>query len=95
MDVAAHAVEIDDLAKKKGAAVTQLGDEVAKLVTGVSHGQRFAELGHNVAGKHGDALWRGEPGGIEPELAGEPVVQPNKAGRGDGGRRQARKEPLR
>ena len=33
--------------------------------------------------------------GIEPEVSGELVVQPNEAGRGDGGGRQARKEPLR
>ena len=47
--------EADDLAKKKGAAVTQLGHEVAKLVPGIGHGQRFAELWQRVAGKDRDA----------------------------------------
>ena len=44
LDVPAHAIQTDDFAKKKGAAVTQLGHEVAKLVPGIGHGQRFAEL---------------------------------------------------
>ena len=86
---------IDDLAKQKGAAVTQLRDEGAELVAGIGHGQRFAELGHGVAGKDGDTLRRGKPGGIEPELSCERLVQPDEAGRSDGGRRQTRKEPLR
>ena len=95
LDVAARPIESDDLAKKKDAAVTQLRDEVTKLMAGIGHGQRFAELGYGVAGKDGDTLRRGKPGGIEPELSCERLVQPDEEGRGDGGRRQTRKEPLR
>ena len=56
LDVPAHAIQIDDFAKKKGAAVTQLGHEAAKLVPGIGHGQRFAQLWYRVAGKDRDTL---------------------------------------
>jgi hypothetical protein len=68
---------------------------VTELVAGIGHGQRLAGLGHGIAGKDGDTLGRGKPGGVEPELSGEFLVQPDQAGRSNGGRRQTRKEPLR
>ena len=95
LDVAAHAVGIDDLAEKNGPAITELRHEVAELVAGIGHGERLAELGHPVARKDRHALGRRKQSGIEPELAGEILVQPNEAGRSDGRRRQTRKEPLR
>ena len=95
LDVAAHAVGVDDLAQKNGAPVAELRHEMAELVAGIGHGERFARLGHAVAREDRHAFGRSKLRGIEPEVPGELVVQPDEARRGDGRRRQARKEALR
>jgi hypothetical protein len=68
---------------------------VTELVAGIGHGEGLAEVGHRVARKHRDARGRGKLEGIEPELSGELLIQSDQPGRGNGGGRQARKEPLR
>src|SRR6185295_15207639 len=51
LDVTTHPIKTDDLTKKQGAAVTQLGHEGAKLVPGIGHRQRFGEFWYSVASK--------------------------------------------
>ena len=70
LDVAAHAVGIDDLAEKNGPAVAELRHEMAELVAGIGHGEGLAELGHPVARKDRHALRRGKQIGIEPRAGG-------------------------
>src|ERR1700733_775529 len=77
LDVAAHAVAIDHLAEKNGTTVTELRYESPELVTGISHGERLASLGHPVARKNLHPLRGGKLFRIEPEMPGEFLVQPN------------------
>ena len=77
LDVAAHAVAIDHLAKKNGTAVTELRYEGPELVAGISHGERLASLGHPVARENLHTLRCGKRSRIEPEMPGEFLVQPN------------------
>jgi hypothetical protein len=77
LDVAAHAVAIDHLAEKNGTSVTELSYESPELVAGISHGERLASLGHPVARENLHTLRGGKHSGIEPEMIGEFLVQPN------------------
>ena len=77
LDVAAHAVAIDHLAKKNGTSVTELRYESPELVAGISHGERLASLGHPVARENLHTLRCGKLSRIEPEMPGEFLVQPN------------------
>jgi hypothetical protein len=95
LDVAAHAVAIDHFAEKNGTAVTELRYESPELVAGISHGERLASLGHPVARENLHTLRCGQLSGIEPEMPGEFLVQPNQTGRGDGSGRKPRKESIR
>ena len=60
LDVVARAVAGDDFAEQVGAAVAELGDEVAELVAGVGLGERLGACGDAVAGEDFDAFRRGE-----------------------------------
>ena len=95
LDVAARAIDIDNLSEKNGAAVAELRHEGAELVAGIGHREGFAELWHRIPRRKSRRLPARRALGIEPKVSGELVVQPDEAGRGDGGGRQARKEPLR
>ena len=77
LDVAAHAVAIDHLAKKNGTPVTELRYEGPELVAGIRHGERLASLGHPVARENLNTLRCGKLSRIEPEMPGEFLVQPD------------------
>ena len=77
LDVAAHAVAIDHLAKKNGTSVTELRDESPELMAGISHGERLASRGHPVTREDLHTPWCGKLFRIEPEMPGEFLVQPN------------------
>ncbi len=51
LDVAARPVLVDDLAEQDGAAVTELGHEVAELVAGIGHGNGIGAFGHALSGQ--------------------------------------------
>ena len=95
LDVAAHAVAIDNLAEKNGTSVTELRYESSELVAGISHGERLASLGHPVARKDFDTLRCGKLPRIELEMPGELLVHPNETGRGDGSGLKPREESVR
>jgi hypothetical protein len=85
LDVAAQAIGIDDLAQQNSPPIAELRHESSKLVAGVGQGERLTRVRHTVAGEDGDAFWRGELVGIEPKVPDQRFIQPDKAGRGNGG----------
>ena len=85
LEVVAEAIVGDDLTEEVGAAVTELGDEVAELVAGVGEGDGFGAGGDVVAGEEGDALRGGECGGVEVEVLGEGDVELDELWGRDGG----------
>ena len=92
LDVAADAVLVDDLAEQDGAAVTELGHEMAELVPGIGHGDRLGALGQAFAGEDFGALGRRKLVRIEPELNSQLPVQLDQAGGGHGRWRHAGEE---
>ena len=95
LDVAAHAVAIDNLAEKNGTSVTELRYESPELVAGISHGERLASLGHPVAREDLHTLRCGKLPRIEPKMPRELLVQPNETRRSDGSGAKPREEPIR
>ena len=89
LDVAADAVGVDHLAEQDRAAVTQLRHEMAKLVTGIGHGDRVGAVGQALAGEDFRAFRAFQPVRIEPELERQRPVQFYQPGRDDRGRRNA------
>ena len=89
LDVAAHAVAVDDLAEQDGAAVAELRHEVAELVAGIGKRDRLDAMGDAVAREDLHALGARQRLGIEAELAGERGVELDQARRGDRRRREA------
>ena len=89
LDVAADAVPVDDLAEQDGAAVAELGHEMAELVAGIGHRDRIGALGDALSGEDFSAFRALQHVGIEPELDGERPVQLDQPGGGDGGRGHA------
>ena len=75
LDVAAHAVAVDDLAEQDGAAIAELRHEMAELVPGIGHRDWLGPLRQPVACQHLDALGRGQPVRLEPEMPGEVIVR--------------------
>ena len=95
VDVAADAVPPDHLADKDRSAVAELRHELAKLVARIGHRQRLATRGGAIAGEYSDPLGRRQGRDVEPEVAGESFVQPDKLRRSNRRRRQTREKPLR
>jgi len=52
LDVAPHAVAIQDLAEQDCAPIAELTNEVGKLVSGIGHGNRLGAKGGHVAGEN-------------------------------------------
>jgi hypothetical protein len=84
LDITALAVKIDDFAEEEGAAVTELGHEVAELVAGVGLGEGLGAVGKGVAGEEGGVIGVVEGFGVETEGAGEGVIEEDEAGGADG-----------
>jgi len=64
-------VPVDDLAKQDGATVAELRHELAELVPGVSHRDRFRGLRHTLAGKDLEPFRPGKPRRVETEIERE------------------------
>ena len=77
LDVAAHAIAIDHLAKKNGTSVAKLRYETPELVARIGHGERIASIGHPVARENLHTVRCGKLSRIELEKPGEFLVQPN------------------
>ena len=71
---------IDDLAEQHGAAVAESRRELAELVAGVGLRHRRRAGGHGRAREHGDALGAAQRLGVEPELAGQLLVERDELG---------------
>jgi hypothetical protein len=95
LDVAAHAVAIDNLTEKDGPSVTELRHERPELVASISHGERFASRGHTVSREDLHTLRCGKLPWIEPKMPRELLVQPNQTRGSDGYRAKPRKETVR
>ncbi len=85
LDVEAAAGGGELLAEEVGAAVAELGDEVAELAAGVGLGEGFGAGCDAVAGKDFDAGGGGERGGVDAEVYGEGGVELDERGGRDGG----------
>jgi hypothetical protein len=83
LDVAAHAVAIDNLPEKNGTSVTELGYESPELVACISHGERLAFLGHPVAREDLNTERCGKLSRIEFEMPSELFVELHKTRPGD------------
>src|SRR5258705_230519 len=78
LDVAAHAVLIDDLAEQHRAAIAELRHPVAELMAGIGHGQRLGPVRHPVAAEDRRPVRRIQRPRVEPELPGQRLVQPDQ-----------------
>ncbi len=92
LDVAAHAVLVDDFAEQDGPAVAELRHEMAELVAGIGHGDGIGALGQPLAGEDFSAFRGRQQVGIEPQIDGKRPVQLDQPGGGDRGRRNAREK---
>ena len=77
LNVAAAAVDVDDFTEENGAAVAELGNEVAELVAGIGLGENVGAFGGPVAGEG-----FGGGGGVhfELEFGGEGFVEFDETG---------------
>ena len=89
LDVAADAVLVDDLAEQDGAAVAELGHEMAELVAGIGHRDRVGAVGEALSGEDFGAFRALQQVRIEPEMDGQRPVQLDQPGGGDRGRGHA------
>ncbi len=94
LDVIALAVTPDDFAEQVGAAVAELGYEIAELVARICHCERLGALCKAIAGEDFDACLKCQRFGIEAKAAGEFDVELNQAWGGDRGRIDAGIEAL-
>ena len=89
LDVAAHAVLVDHLAKQDGPAIAELGHEMAELVAGIGHRDRVGAVGEALSGEDFSPFRALQHIGIEAEMDGQGPVQLDQPGGGDGGRGHA------
>ncbi len=94
LDVAAHAIAIDQLSEENRPAIAQLGNPAPKLKTRVSHGERLGAVWHPISGQNLNAFRSLQSLGAEPEMEGQALVQLDQARFGYRGRGQAREEPV-
>ncbi len=95
LDVAAHAVAVDDFAEQDGTAVAELGNKVAELVARIGHRDRVGAIRQALSGKDFRPFRGLQNVGIEPEVNRKRPVQLDQPGRGDRGRRDAGKKVCR
>jgi len=75
-------VDVDDFAEEDGAAVAELGDEVAELMAGVGLGEDFSVVGGLVAGENLGGGFGVELLGVEAEFFRELGVELDEGGGG-------------
>jgi hypothetical protein len=68
LDIAPLAVAVHDLAKEDCAAVAKPGNEIAELMPGIGHRDRFGARRNDVAAKYRRQLVRFESSGIEAQF---------------------------
>jgi hypothetical protein len=83
LDVAAHAIAIDNLTEKNGTSVAELRHEGAELMAGIAMASGSPLLGTRLPTIH--SLRCGKLPRIDPEMPGEILVQLNETGRSDRG----------
>ena len=77
MNVVANTVKRHDLAEQVGTAVSELRDEMTKLVTGVSDCQRLGAFGNAISGKDFGAFRTGQGFWIKAEVSGQVNIEAN------------------
>ena len=88
LDVAADAVRVDHLAEQDGAAVAELGHEMAELVAGIGHRDRVRAVGNAFSGEDFGPL-RASEHDRDRDRDGSPSGRFSLISRGDGdGRRR-------
>ena len=95
LDVAAHAIGVDDLAEQDRAAIPELRHEMPELVAGIGHCDRVGAVGDALAGQDLGPLRTGEPVRIEPEMDRKRPIQLDQPRRGHRRRRDAGEEIVR
>ncbi len=95
LDVAAHAIPVDDLAEQDGPAVAELRHEMPELVPGIGHRDRLGADGNRLAGQDLGPFGGVQQLGVETEMHGQRPVQLDQPGRGDRRRRNAREKVRR
>ena len=78
LQVVALAVGANELAQEHSPAIAQLGVVAAELMPGIGLGDGLGAAGHMVAGQHGQALRRFQPGRVQPQEPRQPVVHPHQ-----------------
>jgi hypothetical protein len=73
----AHTAAVLHRAQQQCTAVAELGHEAAELMSSVGHGKGFGPVRQPVACEYLHSLRRGKPIRIDPEMAGEGLVQPD------------------
>ena len=80
---------VDDFAEQDGAAIAELGHEMAELMPGIGHGDRIGAVGEALSGENFGPFRALEHIRIEPEIDGQGAVQLDQPRGGDGRRGHA------
>ena len=75
LNIEALAAWVEDLAQEDRPSVAELRHKAPELMAGVGHGQRLRAVRHRVSGQHGEPVGRAQLILIEPEIAGERLVE--------------------
>ena len=75
MDVAQAPVVIDELAEQQRAPVAQPRDVAAELMPGVGLGDRGGAAGDQVAHQETQPIGTPQPGGVQAEFRGKPLIE--------------------
>jgi len=95
LNITAHTVVVLHLAQQQCTAVPEPRHEAAELMSSVGHGKGFGPVRQSIACEHLHPLRRGKPVWIDPEMAGQGLVQPDQPRGGHRRRRKPGKKPLR
>jgi hypothetical protein len=68
LHISPDALLVDNLTEKDGTSIAQLRHEMAELVPGVSHRDRFSGLRYDPPGEHFKPFRPGKPVGIQPKI---------------------------
>ena len=85
MDVAPHAVAIQDLAEQDRAPIAELRNEVGELMSGIGHSDRLGARRDDVAGENRRQFVRTQRCGPKSKLLPKRVIELNQTRRCDWG----------
>ena len=77
LNITAHTAAVLHLAQQQCTAVAELRHEAAELMSSVGHSKGFGPVRQPVACEYLHSLRRAKPIRIDPEMAGEGLVQPD------------------